>query len=91
MTQPLIRLLIKEKLAAGRLPHNSVLRYWGGPGHGEICDACEETVTRDQRVIENREDAGGHAQFHVACFYFWNVERQILRHQPLGPTAFSVA
>jgi hypothetical protein len=82
MTQPVLRLLIREKLAGGRLRHNSSTRFWGGPGQGEICDACDEAVTNDQRVIENRDPEGGGVQFHVACFYVWNVERQLLVPEP---------
>jgi hypothetical protein len=81
MTQPLIRLLIQEKLAAGRLPYNSIRRYWGGTGNGETRDACEETVIKDQRAIENRDATGG-VYFHVACFFLWNVERQLPGHEP---------
>jgi hypothetical protein len=84
MTQPVLRLLIREKLAGGRLRHNSITRFWGGPGQGEICDACDEAVTNDQRVIENRDPQGGGVQFHVACFYVWNVERQLLVPGPRG-------
>ena len=84
MTQPVLHLLIREKLATGRLLYNSSTRFLGGPGQGEICDACEEAVTNDQRMIENRDAAGRGIQFHVACFYVWNVERQLLVHEPRG-------
>jgi hypothetical protein len=84
MTQPVLRLVIREKLAGGRLRHNSSTRFWGGPGQGEICDACDEAVTNDQRVIENRDPEGGGVQLHVACFYVWNVERQLIVPEPRG-------
>lgn len=84
MTQPLIRLLIQEKLAAGRLPYHSILRYRGGTGNGETCDACEETVTKDQRAIENRDAAARGVHFHVVCFFLWNVERQLPGHERAG-------
>ena len=45
MDQPTLRLLIQEKLADGRLPRAPIPRVWGGPGHGESCDGCGETVT----------------------------------------------
>ena len=30
-----LTLLIHDKLADGRLPHNHIPRMWGGPGNGE--------------------------------------------------------
>ncbi len=85
MTQPVLRLLIQEKLDAGRLPYNSLPPYSGGPGHGETCDACEETVTVEQHVIGNLDAAGAGVQLHVACFHLWNVARQLPRsHKPPG-------
>ena len=38
MDQPFVRLLIREKLADGRLPLTALPRVWGSPGHGETCD-----------------------------------------------------
>ena len=77
MDQPILRLLIQEKLAAGRLPYTPIPRTWGGPGRGETCDGCGETVTKAQTVMENLDAAGCGFQLHVACFYVWNVERQV--------------
>jgi hypothetical protein len=66
------RLLITQKLADGRLPHHSIPRVWRGAG-GEICDACEEGITRLEFIMErvSRKD-GQHPirrgiQFHVKC------------------------
>jgi hypothetical protein len=44
--------LIRSKLADGGLPQNSIPRVWGGAGNGETCDACEETITTVQFVME---------------------------------------
>ena len=77
MTQPLIRLLIQKKLVAGRLPYNDVPRLLGGPGNGEICDGCEETVTKDQLVLESLDAAGSGVQFHPSCFQIWEEERRL--------------
>ena len=83
MDQPFLRLLIQEKLADGRLPRAPIPRVWGGPGHGETCDGCGETVTVAQLVMEGSNDAKGRGvQFHVGCFHVWNVERQGSGHEP---------
>jgi hypothetical protein len=83
MDQRFLRLLILEKLADGRLPHTPIRRVWGGPGHGETCDGCGEIVTNAQMVMENLDDAaGGEVHLHVACFYAWDVERQVPGREP---------
>jgi hypothetical protein len=71
------RALIRSKLADGRLPVNSIPRVWGGHGDGEICDACEQVVTKDQLVMEGISLAGGRKplQLHTECFYLWDAER----------------
>ena len=82
MDQPFLRLLIQEKLADGRLPRTPIPRVWGGPGHGETCDGCGETVTVAQLVMEGPDAKGRGVQFHVGCFHVWNVERQGPGHEP---------
>jgi hypothetical protein len=47
-----LRLIIRQKLAQGDLPHNSIPRFWGGPANNEACDACEETIGSGQLIIE---------------------------------------
>jgi hypothetical protein len=47
-----IRLVIREKLTDGRLPYNSMPRFWGGPADGEVCDACDKPITKQQLVME---------------------------------------
>jgi hypothetical protein len=52
MDQHPLRRLIQSKLADSRLPYNSIPRVWGGAGDGETCDACDETITREQPLME---------------------------------------
>ena len=72
MHQPILR-LIQTKLADGRLPHDALQRQWSGPGHGETCDGCGESVTKAQVIMEGVDHK---VQFHLACFYLWDEERQ---------------
>jgi hypothetical protein len=82
MEQPLLRLLIQEKIADGRLPSAPIPRAWSGSGTGQTCDGCGEPVTHAQTMVENL-DAGSRAvRFHVACFHVWNVERQMAGREP---------
>ena len=86
MDSELLSLVIRDKLANGVLPHDSIPRIWGGPGQGERCDGCEEIVTKPQMLMEGiSEDAHG-IQMHVRCFYVWDNERRAVGHEPSGPT-----
>ena len=87
MDQHTLRLMIKEKLADGRLPHDSIPRVWGGPGAGETCDGCGEIVTRAQLIMEGiaLNEGRNPVQFHVQCFQAWDPERKVIGHEPSGP------
>ena len=76
----------REKLADGRLPHDSIPRMWGGPGAGETCDACEEIVTKPQMLMEGLSENGHGIRMHVQCFYMWDTERRAIGHEPSGPS-----
>jgi hypothetical protein len=75
MNSASIRQLIRQKLADGRLPHNSIPRVWGGPGNGESCQACEEVISGGECIIEGIRENGRGIQLHVECFYIWDSER----------------
>jgi hypothetical protein len=73
-----IRLLIRKKLADGRLPQNSIPRVWGGAGAGEAGDACEVIITPAEFIMEGVTMSGEPPlalQLHVRCFYIWDDER----------------
>ena len=80
MQQHNLQLMIRQKLADGRLPRNSIPRVWGGPGNGEMCDACEAVITKDEWVMEGISLAGGRKalQLHVECFHLWEKERHAM-------------
>jgi hypothetical protein len=75
-----VRLLVRAKLADGRLPINSIPRVWGGPANGEACDGCDKVVTKDEFIMEGIGAKGSRQpiQLHVACFRFWDEERRRL-------------
>ena len=77
MKQQDISRLIRTKLADGRLPHDSIPRVWGGPGSEERCNACEESITKDEFVMEGLSLSGMGIQFHVQCFYLWDELRTV--------------
>ena len=71
-----LRSLIRGKLQSGILPGDDCTKVFGGVGNGEICDACSETIAKNQLVLA---DALHHypktLQFHARCFYIWDSER----------------
>ena len=74
-----IRLLIRQKLNDGRLPYDSMPRFWGGPGNEEICDACDLRIEKTQLVMEgiaSRIRDKKPVQFHVICFQLWDHARR---------------
>jgi hypothetical protein len=83
MDDTTLRTLIREKLKDGRLPLNSMPRFWGGPADGEVCDARDKPITKQQLVMEGIASTLSDApknkkpiQFHVTCFQIWDIERR---------------
>jgi hypothetical protein len=74
-----LRLVIRSKLNDRRLPYSSIPRFWGGPGDGEQCDACDMRITKEQLVMEcgiaSTHTDEKPIQFHVKCFYIWDAVR----------------
>jgi hypothetical protein len=81
-----LRRLIRDRLASGTLPHDSIPRVWGGPGQGETCQGCEEIVTKPQMLMEGISATGLGIQMHVRCFDVWDHERRAIGHEPSGPS-----
>jgi len=74
-----VRLLIQEKLNDGRLPYDSMPRFWGGAGNGERCDACDEAIPKEELVMEGIASTPSDKkpiQFHVVCFQLWDAARR---------------
>jgi hypothetical protein len=79
-----LRLLIREKLEDGCLPHERISRVHSCPADGEKCGACERRITTAQFVVTGTTLAGrGPIQLHVQCFQVWDDERCAPKSQPL--------
>ena len=76
MDPSLLRRHIQSKLADGRLPRNSIPRVWGGVGNVETCGACDETIAKDQMVMEGVGIGQKSIHFHVRCFSIWDELRR---------------
>jgi hypothetical protein len=72
-----LRLLIRQKLADGRLPRENVPRMWSGASNGGTCDACDEIIEGRQWWAEGIPVNGGRKdiRFHRECFNLWDDER----------------
>jgi hypothetical protein len=73
-----IRPLIRQKLQDGRLPHDRTARFWACPGTGEVCDACESPIEKDQMAVEGfayRIADMKLLQVHAGCYQVWDAER----------------
>jgi anti-sigma factor ChrR (cupin superfamily) len=72
-----LRARIRSKLEDGRLPQH-IPRFWGGPGDGQTCDACDRLIA-DQMLVQAIAWVGWDRrllQMHVDCFALWDQERQ---------------
>ena len=70
-----LRLLIRAKLADGRLQQRAIPRVWGGPGNGETCAVCEEPISKEELEIVGQSGEDQTVYFHVHCFSAWSSER----------------
>ena len=79
--EPLLREKARQAIRAEKLPSRRPDRMWGGPGIGELCVICGETIKRDQLELEiqfARDGAGSDVdtfQVHIRCFAAWELER----------------
>ena len=75
-----IRVLIRTKLLAGRLPRDSTPRVFARPGNWQKCAACEETMAKALLMMEVYPLTNGKVvRFHDDCYKLWNEERRALK------------
>lgn len=81
-----LRLLVRLKLANGRLPHADIPPTVPGvPGDGSSCDGCDKALARDElmMVIAAPRPSDAHDSrptvLHPDCFQIWNQERRLFR------------
>jgi hypothetical protein len=72
MESSALRLLIASKLADCRLPFKVIPRISGGVGYGQMCDACDEPITKEQMGLEEMGGGQNALHFHVGCFNVWD-------------------
>ena len=73
-----VRLLIRAKLADGRLPHD-LRGARGSPANGETCLACEQEIRTSEVVMESTDEQLRTIRLHVECFWIWESECTVRR------------
>lgn len=76
MDHEALRFLIRQRLQAGHLPHDSITRVWSSPSGGEACDACDTFFAKAQLQMKATTMASGERplQLHFRCFQIWAQE-----------------
>jgi len=52
---------------------------WGGTGLGQVCAACDETISNTQVGIESLRASETSLFFHLRCFAAWESVRLLER------------
>jgi|SRR5947209_8980195 len=79
--EPVTRERAREAIRLGKLAMRSPDRTMGGPGCGEVCALCGETLGRNQMELEAEFRQDGEApevhkyHLHPRCFMAWEWER----------------
>jgi hypothetical protein len=74
-----LRALIRQRIQSGLLPRGPGDKTFGGPGNGETCDCCDQSIPR-HRVRYEVEYARPDASFerllvaHLECHQIWIEE-----------------
>lgn len=69
--QTALRASARSAIQDGRVPSTRPKPVWGGPGAGETCPVCQQTLTRNEYEIEfDRPGTSGDGtlHLHVPCF-----------------------
>ena len=71
-----LRLEVRRRIAAGRLPCEPQEYLWAGAGDGQLCSLCDRVI--DAQQIEYELQFGTHPQviyrFHRICHQAWELE-----------------
>ncbi len=80
MDDSILRGKAREAIENGKLPARSPDRIMGGPGCGEVCALCGETLRRTQIELEAEFKQDGDMpalhkyHLHPRCFMAWESE-----------------
>jgi hypothetical protein len=67
---------IREKLAAGILPHDARGITFSSFGTGRVCDGCDTPILPTEMEYEVQARDRGTIRFHVTCVLLWQTLAQ---------------
>jgi len=67
---------IREKLAAGTLPHDAGGTTFAGYGTGRLCDGCDTPILAVEMEYEVEARDRRSIRFHVRCVLLWQMYRR---------------
>lgn len=79
--ESVLRARAREAIKVGNLPDHRPEHVWGGPGSGESCAVCGDTVDKGDVELELQFAASPGAgapnyHLHAQCFAAWELERR---------------
>ena len=78
MNDTTVRLVVRDKIADGRLPRNRAGAVSATNGADERCDACSTSVSPEEVLIKLSHLGSGRFVFHTMCFAIWREERNTM-------------
>ena len=75
LSDPSLRLRIRERIGNGQLPVMIPKQSSGGYGSGKTCSACDHPITSTQIEYEVEDERDGRQlSFHFGCHVVWQLE-----------------
>jgi len=68
--------LVRDKLDAGTLPHDSPVKLWASRGRNQLCAVGEQPILRAQVEYEPQYDGRAPIRLHLGCHGLWEAERR---------------
>ena len=71
-----LRLEVRRRMAAGRLPCEAEQHLWAGSGEGQVCSLCDRVIDSQQIEYEVQFATTPQAvyRFHRVCHQAWELE-----------------
>jgi hypothetical protein len=82
MNDTAVRLVVRDKLAHGRLPRDRAGAVRTTNGNDEVCDACSRPVSAEDVLYKITRERSRAFLFHASCFAIWRDEQNSMSAGP---------
>jgi hypothetical protein len=82
MNDALLRRVVRDKIAAGRLPRDRTGAVSATKGTDEGCGACSAPVSPKEVLVRVSHERSRTFVFHVTCFAIWRDEQNSMSAGP---------